>query len=128
VEALASQIKGKCDTKVHTMALWDDKECPKFSPSQALIVWLAVSGIESGYIFPSRLFLQSHLQHEQPAFLPIAYSTLLEHIHNLVLNTCEIPESMMTNIFIGTHLLCKTAYLMAMWGLEFMLVMSTWQI
>jgi hypothetical protein len=26
---------------------------------------------------------------------------------------------MMTNLFIGTHLLHKTAYLMAMWGLEF---------
>jgi hypothetical protein len=119
VEALATKIKGKCDTKVHTMALWDDKECPEFSPSRALMVWLAVSGITSGYIFPPRSFLQSGLAHKQPAGTHAAYSTLLEHIRNLVLNTCEIPDDMMTNLFISTHLLRMTAYLLAMWGLGF---------
>lgn len=119
VEALATKIKGKCDTKVHTMALWDDKECPEFSPSRALMVWLAVSGIESGYIFPTRSFLQGGLVGKQPAGKHAAYTSLLEHIKNLVLNTCEIPEDMMLNLFIGTHLLRKTAYLIAMWGLQF---------
>jgi hypothetical protein len=34
------------------------------------------------------------------------------------MNSCEIPESLMTNLFISTHLLRKTAYLLAMWGIR----------
>jgi hypothetical protein len=38
VEVLATKIKGKCDTKIHIMALWDDPikvVPPKLPPTQA---------------------------------------------------------------------------------------------
>jgi hypothetical protein len=69
-------------------------------------------------LFPKRTFFGSsrHLKGE-PATAHAAYTTLLDHIRNLVMNSFEIPENLMTNLFIGTHLLRKTAYLLAMWGI-----------
>jgi hypothetical protein len=59
VESLAANVKGKCDTEVLTKAIWDDKECPEFTPSHALMVWLSVSGIKSIYLFPKQSFFMS---------------------------------------------------------------------
>lgn len=116
VKALATEIKGKCDKETHTMAIWDDTECPEFSAARALIVWVAVSGITEGYLFPSRAFVCGPLCGKQPASNHVAYTTLLDHLKGLVENTCNIDESAMDNTFIGTHLLRKTGYLLMAWG------------
>jgi hypothetical protein len=47
VEALVAELEGKCDAGVQNMVMWDDKDCTDFS-----LIWLAMSGIKSGYIFP----------------------------------------------------------------------------
>ena len=93
MEALAVNIKGKCDKNVQTMALWDDKECPELCPSHNLMVWMSVSGIKSSYLFLKRSYLNSiHYQDGEPATEHATYTTLLDHIRNLVMNTIEIQR------------------------------------
>ena len=48
------KIKGKKEkTALHFM-MWDDKDCPDFLPTKAILAWIAYSGIKSGPIFPTK--------------------------------------------------------------------------
>jgi hypothetical protein len=44
---------GKRDSHPVHFALWDDHDCPDFSPVRALLLWMSFTGIRGGYLFPS---------------------------------------------------------------------------
>ena len=50
VEGLCMTVQGKTDQEKEYLAIWDDKECTDLSPSRALLIWLAVTGIPLGQI------------------------------------------------------------------------------
>lgn len=111
VVALVDSVLGKTDQEKVYLMLWDDEQCPEFSPTRAIMLWLKVSGIKSGFLFPTRQALatgdispQDHLSYD--AFL---YELKCLYHNVLSLSTHE------TSI-VGTHTLRKTGYLMAVWG------------
>lgn len=110
VTALCAKLQGKCDKEVMFMAIWDDEDCPEFSASRALLIWMAVSGIQSGYVFPSRQTVQSRDKHPKA---PVSYTTILSHTKNVVANVCNVWEDDST--ILGTHLFRKTMYGFAGW-------------
>jgi hypothetical protein len=91
--------------------MWDDEECPEFSPTRAIFLWLKVSGITSGFLFPSRKSLENGIVSPKE---PIAYKCFLgtlKFLYSRVLNAKPDRKSIL-----GTHILRKTAYLFAVWG------------
>jgi hypothetical protein len=62
VSALCADICGKTDKEKHyKMAIWDDEECPEFSALRALLLWVSITGIEGGYLFPTKELLQKRI-------------------------------------------------------------------
>jgi integrase len=55
VRGIALYIKGKSDRRKQYLYIWADENCPEFCPLRHLLVYVAVSGNTSGYLFP---FLQ----------------------------------------------------------------------
>jgi hypothetical protein len=51
VKGISAKIKGKRDKRWKYFMLWHDKDCPEFSASDAVLIWMAVSGIKSGKLF-----------------------------------------------------------------------------
>jgi hypothetical protein len=114
VEGLAHEIDGKRESVPLTFAMWDDKDCPEFSASTALLIWLAVSGIKSGPLFPTFDELKTRKEtYEQH----ISYNTCLTSIKNLCKGVLKLDISRKNDprIF-GTHMLRKTSFLLAYWG------------
>ena len=113
VESLCCMLNGKCDNDWVHLAMWDDKDCPEFSASRALLIWLALSGIKSGRIFPTTSQIGSASPTES-----FQYGTFLHIIKGLVSDVLkkDIDSPKMQKIIIGTHMLRKTAYLLACWG------------
>lgn len=115
VEALCMTVQGKTDQEKKHLAIWDDKECPDFSPSRTLLIWLAVSGIKSGKLFPCKAEL--HGGTKSPT-QPLPYDDFLKEIKYLCTHVLkkEADSPAMKSMIIGTHMLRKTAYLLAYWG------------
>jgi hypothetical protein len=115
VEGLCVLLDGKREKKETPFAIWDDKDCPEFSAVKAIMLWLSFSGICSGYIFPDRDELNrrstSPTQH-------YTYSSMLDTMKFLCERVLGVdtdsPE--MKHLIIGTHILRRTAFLLAYWG------------
>lgn len=121
VEALAISVKGKTDLTAKDLLMWDESDegykFTELSPTRAILMWIKVSKIEKGYIFPSKTELAEGCQ--SPAnHLP--YSTYLDFIKSLfkgkkgrpgILSKDHDPKTLY-----GTHILRKTGYLLAIWG------------
>jgi len=115
VEGLCVEICGKKETAPKKFMAWDDKDCPEFSPSKAILIWLAVSGIKSGYMFPT--LQQLHAK----ATAPTEHCTcrhMLSFIKHLVFDVLKEDPSdpTLVALIIGTHMLRKTGFLLACWG------------
>ena len=110
LKALCATLYGKTDKVKEHMAIWDDEMCPEFAATRALMIWLKVSGITSGYIFPKRSDLDKNIK-VPTSHLP--YSTLCQHLKNLVSNVCGVTEDDTT--IIGTHMCRKTMFLFVCW-------------
>jgi len=110
VEGLCAKVKGKTDTESKHLALWDDKECPEFSPARAILIWIAVSGITSGRLFPADLL--------KPDSESFPYEKFLDIIKDLCTGVLkkDMSDPAMKNLILGTHMLRKTAFLLAFWG------------
>jgi hypothetical protein len=119
VEALAMWIFGKSDDFAVNLLLWDDLECPEFSATRALMIWIAVSGIKSGYLFPTKGEL-GNLAPNGECKTHFAYEDFLSEIKHLVLNVCGRPAVNSKGIatLIGTHILRKTAYFFGYLGYQ----------
>ena len=115
VQCLAASVQGKTDIEKENLAIWDDAECPDFSPTRALLIWLAVSGIKSGKLFPCEDALAARVtmpQHQLP------YDTLLDEFKFLCVSVLkkDMSSETMKRLIIGTHMLRRTAYFLAFWG------------
>jgi hypothetical protein len=117
IEGLAMEVQGKCDEEPITMAMWDDSECPDFSPSRVLMIWIALTGIKGGNLFPCKMQLAE--QCVMPT-MHLDYDDYLEELKFLCAQVLKIDmesEAMKKQI-IGTHTGRKTAYLFAFWGVQ----------
>ena len=115
VEGLCVKIKGKKEkTALHFM-LWDDKDCPDFSPTKAILAWIAYSGIRSGPIFPTKEQLDAGNTETTEHY---GYESFLQQMKFLCQHILkeDLKSEQMKNLIIGTHMLRKSAFLMAYWG------------
>jgi hypothetical protein len=117
VKGLAYWVYGKSDHEKISLAMWDDDECPDFSASRAMLLWLAISGIESGKLFPSKHEVQSGKVAPSPTS-SLEYNVFLDEIKMLCATVLrkDMQSAKMKKLIFGTHILRKTAYLIAFWG------------
>ena len=115
VDALAMWVFGKNENEKITLVAWDDEECPEFSPVRAILLWIRVSGITGGKLFPCKEQLLARCTHPTVA---IAYDDILDELKHLVTNVLglDMTNPKMKRFIIGTHMLKKTAHLLAFWG------------
>ena len=114
VEGLCVQVKGKSDTDTVNLMLWDDKECPDLSPSRIVLLWIALSGIEGGFLFPTR----EELGEKQPT-TGLSYSTILNELKKMfeiVLGKDLVIVG--KDVIVGTHMLRHSGYLNAYWSFK----------
>jgi hypothetical protein len=57
LEGIAVVIHGKSDKVPVTLMLWADPVFPLYCPIRHLLFWLKLSGIKSGFLFPSYEFM-----------------------------------------------------------------------
>jgi hypothetical protein len=114
IEALCTKIKGKRDTKWINFAIWDDKECPEFSASRVLLIWIELTGVRGGFLFPTL----NQLGKDECPTVHYQYDAFLEDIKSLCVNVLkkDLHSQSMKNMILGTHVLRKTAFLLAVWG------------
>ena len=75
-----------------------------------LLLWLKVSGIKSGYLFPD--LVNSQLEDGKYS-MRMSYPYFLRFLKDLAINV--LGRDVTDHIF-GTHILRKTGYLFAIWG------------
>jgi hypothetical protein len=117
VEGLCMTVQGKTDQEKQYLAIWDDKECTDLSPSRALLIWLAVTGITSGKLFPSAAEVESGTKSPVGS---LGYDVFLKEIKDLCTGVLKksADSPAMKHMIIGTHMLRKTGYLLAYWGVN----------
>jgi hypothetical protein len=115
IEALLAEIQGKCNKVKKHFAVWDGKECPEFSPVMAILIWLAVSGIRCGKLFPCAMQLQQGLVTPSKAY---QYKLMLDKMKYLVVHVLkkDMKSKWMKNLIIGTQMLRKTDFIIAYWS------------
>ena len=108
VNSLTTRIRGKTDVNEVYLQLWDDEECPEFSPVIALLIYIALSDIQDGFIFPNT----------QNASLHVKYQTVLYKIKKLTseLLKLNVNRDDENGFIVGTHLARKTGLLLARWS------------
>lgn len=126
INSICCWIQGKTDRMPVRLQLFSDKEYPEFCPISHLLVYLAWSGIKSGYMFPSRRdtdFGQSEGEtptaHVEQHWM---YSDWLTELRQKYLYVLKRPVNRGS---LGTHTLRKTGYLFAVWGVLRMLGVKT---
>jgi integrase len=108
VRALVVEVKGKCDDRVFQLILWANDEFREFCPIRHLLLWIKLSGIKSGFLFPpSDIVRVADITH------PMGYDQFLGIMKDLI--TTKLDREGPNSIF-GTHVLRKTGYLFAIWG------------
>jgi hypothetical protein len=65
VRSVAVWVQGKTDRTRKYLYIWRDKQCPEFCPLRHLLVYLAITGIKTGLIFPYLKNQQGSTTYEQ---------------------------------------------------------------
>jgi hypothetical protein len=98
------------------LAIWDDTVCPDFSATRAIMLWIALSGIKTGYLFPLPHWFQDggtkpgdpivteHMEYS-------SYLAVFKRIIKTVLGQFDLKK-----YIVGTHTMRRTAFLLAYWG------------
>jgi hypothetical protein len=84
--------------------IWNDTDCPKFSASNAILIWVEMSGITSGRLFPPKEELENvkssgHTENH------LTYDCFLGVMKHLLVNILKRDESKMGGQIISTHIL-----------------------
>jgi hypothetical protein len=111
VEALVMKICGKSDDIPKDLIIWADEEYPEFCPIRHLLLYVKLSGLKSGYLFPPEWTLPDAATGK--SILPYDYDDFLAKMKVLCVE--KLGQRSRDNIY-GTHILRKTAYLFAIWG------------
>jgi hypothetical protein len=112
VVALCMAMKGKRQQDTKNFTMWDDEDCPEFSPTRALLIWLVFSGITSGYLFPTKRELKDRCTSPTDH---ISYQEVLKEMKHICLNVLNMVN--LPKVIIGTHIWRKTGYLFAIFGI-----------
>ena len=127
--AMLLKVKGKCDQKIRPIWVWADDEHPDLCPVRPLLLYIWLSGIKQGSLFPKPAELSA--TEEAPAnatttthkiYKPVAgkYVTEIEYTAFLraFKNICAkaLPSIEVMDLRIGLHMFRKTAYLLGIWG------------
>jgi hypothetical protein len=115
VKGLCAKIQGKRDPKWLYFMIWNDTDCPEFSASNAILIWVGLSGITSGQLFPPKEEL-GNVKSSGHTKNHLAYDCFLGVMKHLLVNVLKRDESKMGGQIIGTHILRKSAFLFAKWG------------
>jgi hypothetical protein len=54
VEALSMTVCGKADKEVIVLTFWADTQNPALCPVLHILVWISLTNIKSGYLFPDK--------------------------------------------------------------------------
>jgi hypothetical protein len=117
VSALALRIKGK-GGDYHWLSMYVDDQCPELCPIRALLLYIRLSRIRKGFIFPKILPCEVTTESTQDDSstestgdddaLHYPYAVFISKMKDLLTRTLA-REMGPRNIF-GTHILRKTAY------------------
>ncbi|TPX74577.1 hypothetical protein CcCBS67573_g04170 [Chytriomyces confervae] len=118
IEGLGFTLLGKADVRPVNVIMWRIDDFPMLCPLKHLLAWIFLSGISSGYLFPSKHELErilearktnpgSHIHCKEG----ISYESVLSQIKS----TCRTCIPNRDGPF-GTHCMRKTGYLLAYWG------------
>jgi hypothetical protein len=121
VSALAVRILGK-GGDYHWLSMFSDDEFPQLCPIRALLLYLSLSRIKKGYLFPECLPRgdSTEATHDDSStestgeghYPYLRFITKMKVLLNVTLGRDMGPQ----DIF-GTHILRKTAYLFAIFGM-----------
>jgi integrase len=128
VSALAVRIKGK-GGDYSWLSIYLDNKFPELCPVRALLLYISMSGITTGYIFPQFLPGESSIQSnhddsstestddadESESTSHYPYSKFISKIKELITGT--LARTMGPRDIFGTHLLRKTGYIFAIFGM-----------
>jgi hypothetical protein len=106
--ALCVKVQGKCDPKPVHLYLWSDETCPEFCPVRHLLLYLYLTGISDGHLFPNlkKPFGPGIVSH------PLKYEKVQDAFKKIMATVApDFAEKF------GTHTARKTSYLFAVWGL-----------
>jgi hypothetical protein len=108
LECLAIKVKGKNDPNWLYYQIFFNDEQPKVCFLRHLLVWLHVSGIDTGSIFPDIRDLENPHLREHSKMDHAKYVSWLASVVRNCRNSHDLK--------IGTHTLRRTAYLLAVLG------------
>jgi hypothetical protein len=108
IKALCVLVQGKCDPRPVYLYLWCDEENPEFCPVRHLLLYLYITGISDGHLFPDL---------KKPfgpgvASTPLKYQKVQDAFKKIMLTVAPAFSEKF-----GTHTARKTSYLFAVWGL-----------
>jgi hypothetical protein len=127
IDGLCVKIKGKCDTSWNYMHLWVDDEYPEFCVPRHLLIYLFVSGIKRGSLFPNHKELNAcagGLLSGGICKTKLGYDTVRVGLLEVTKNIVKYRESITDKTDplhkaptrVGTHTGRKTAYLFGTFG------------
>jgi integrase len=114
VDSLLVHIKGKKDNHPIHFSLWTDHDCPDFCPVRSLLTWLCLSGIRDGFLFPTA----EQIGKTTNPTANYGYDSILSLYKRLMVQVLHFDPSENPSLIIGTHMLRKTGFLFAYWGIK----------
>ena len=107
---LCFTVKGKSDKELVYLYVWADDDCPDFCALRVLLVYVFLTGIESGPLFFGDK-VNGEDESQSVKTTQISYETVKTRLQFLFNKILQNKEKQM-----GVHLLRKTAYLFAKFG------------
>lgn len=95
--------------------LWDDEQCPEFSAVRAILIWLAISGIKSGKIFPGLDAFSADNRNSLHTDSPeerLGCKDFVDIVHELGVTVLNMEAKSDDTLF-GPRMLEKTGFLLA---------------
>jgi hypothetical protein len=112
IMGMCVKVFGKSDKDWVTLMLWTVDKCPEFCPVCLLMVYIYVSKITGGFLFPSKVELNNSPS-DGIFVTQVSYGVMRECVASLVKDVRRLSGE---SFKVGLHLLRKTAYLFGMWG------------
>ncbi len=109
IQALCLEVRGKSDKQRVQLLIWKDDENPVFCPVRFLLLYIKVSGIKSGYLFPTEYELK-HPPQNGHFVTYLDYNLFSHRLSDMCHGQLNRDDR------VGCHTFRKTAYLFAIWG------------